>query len=117
MESLPQLLILALLGALGGVLSGMAGVGGGIVFVPALVYVAGWDIKEAVAASLVIIIFSSIAGTIRNQRGEDPVDWRTTAILSSTVAPATLIGVYVANVSPEMVVQVVFAIILLAFAY
>ena len=112
-----QFLVLAVLGVVGGMLAGAAGVGGGIVFVPTLVYVAGWDIKEAVAASLVIIIFSSIAGTIRNQRGEDPVDWRTTAILSSTVAPATLIGVYVASVSPETVVQVVFAIILLALAY
>ena len=95
----------------------MVGVGGGIVFVPTLVYVAGWDIKEAVAASLVIVIFSSLSGTIRNQRSEDPVDWRTAALLSSTVAPATLIGVYVASVSTETVVQVAFAAILLALAY
>ena len=61
-----QLLILAVLGVLGGVLAGVAGVGGGIVFVPALVYVAGWDIKEAVAASFVIIVFSSLSGTIRH---------------------------------------------------
>ena len=112
-----QLLILAVLGVVGGVLAGVAGVGGGIVFVPTLVYVAGWDIKEAVAASLVIIIFSSISGTIRNQRGQDPVDWRTAFILSSTLAPATLIGVYIARVSPEAVVQVVFATILFALAY
>ena len=117
MESIPQLLILAVLGALGGVLSGVVGVGGGIVFVPTLVYVAGWDIKEAVAASLVIVVFSSLSGTVRNQRSEDPVDWRTAAILSSTVAPATLIGVYVASVSSETVVQVAFAAILLALAY
>jgi uncharacterized membrane protein YfcA len=114
MADIPQLLILAVLGALGGVLSGMAGVGGGIVFVPALVYVAGWDIKEAVAASLVIIIFSSLSGTIRNQRSEDPVDWRTAAILSSTLAPATLIGVYVSSISSETLVEVT---ILLALAY
>ncbi|MDQ4062794.1 MAG: sulfite exporter TauE/SafE family protein [Actinomycetota bacterium] len=112
-----QLAVLAVLGVFGGVLAGAAGVGGGIVFVPTLVYVAGWDIKEAVAASLVIIIFSALSGTIRNQRGEDPVDWRTTVILSSTVAPATLIGVYVASISPEKVVQVVFATILLLLAY
>jgi uncharacterized membrane protein YfcA len=117
MASISQLLILAVLGALGGVLAGMAGVGGGIVFVPALVYVAGWDIKKAVAASLVIIIFSSLSGTIRNQRSEDPVDWRTTAILSSTIAPATLIGVYVSSISSETVVEVAFAAILLGLAY
>jgi uncharacterized protein len=112
-----QLLILAVLGTLGGALSGVAGVGGGIVFVPTLVYAAGWNIKEAVAASLVIVIFSALSGTIRNQRSEDPVDWRATAILSLAVAPASLIGVYISSVSPTTLVQFVFAAILLALAY
>ena len=79
MTDVLQLLFLAILGTLGGVLAGVAGVGGGIVFVPTLVYVAGWDIKEAVAASFVIIVFSSLSGTIRNARSEDPVDWRAAA--------------------------------------
>src|SRR4028119_687571 len=95
-----QLLILAVLGTLGGALSGVAGVGGGIVFVPTLVYAAGWDIKEAVAASLVIVIFSSLSGTIRNARSEDPVEWRPALLLAASVAPASLIGVLVSTVSP-----------------
>ena len=117
MEEILQLLILAVLGALGGVLAGIVGVGGGIVFVPALVYVAGWDIKEAVAASFVIIVFSSLSGTIRSARSEDPADWRAAALFASTVAPASLIGVYVSSVSPPSVVQVAFAGVLLALAY
>jgi uncharacterized membrane protein YfcA len=56
-----QLLILAALGVMGGVLSGLVDGGGGIIFVPALVYAAGWDIKEAVAASLVVVIFASLS--------------------------------------------------------
>ncbi|HEX8259912.1 MAG TPA: sulfite exporter TauE/SafE family protein [Rubrobacteraceae bacterium] len=112
-----QLLILAVLGTLGGALSGVAGVGGGIVFVPTLVYAAGWDIKEAVAASLVIVIFSSLSGTVRNQRSEDPVDWRATAVLSLAVAPSSLIGVYISTVSSTTLVQFVFAAVLLALAY
>lgn len=112
-----QLLILAALGLLGGVLAGVAGVGGGLVFVPTLVYVAGWDIKEAVAASFVIIVFSSLSGTLRNVRSEDPADWRAAGIFASTVAPASLIGVYLSNVSPASVVQFAFAGVLLALAY
>lgn len=112
-----QLVFLGLIGLVGGMLAGLVGVGGGIVFVPGLVYAAGWGIKEAVAASLFIIIFSSISGTIQNSRSEDPVDWRVAAILSVAVAPSALIGVAISTVSPETVVQVAFASLLLALAY
>ncbi|MDN5697591.1 MAG: sulfite exporter TauE/SafE family protein, partial [Rubrobacter sp.] len=112
-----QLLILLVLGVCGGALSGLVGVGGGIVFVPALLYVAGWNITEAVAASLAIIVFSSLSGTIRNARSENPVDWRTAGVLSLAVAPSTLIGVAISRVSPDAVVELVFAALLLCLAY
>ncbi len=112
-----QLLLLGLIGVAGGILSGLVGVGGGIVFVPGLVYAGGWEIKEAVAASLVIIVFSSLSGTLRNARSEDPVNWRVAGLLSLTVAPSSLIGVFISRVSPEIVVKVAFAVLLLALAY
>src|ERR687885_1153029 len=112
-----HLLLLAVLGLLGGVLSGLVGVGGGIIFVPALVYAAGWEIQEAVAASLVLIIFSSLSGTLRNLRSENPVNWRVAGILSVVAAPAALVGVLVSYVFGKTVVEVAFAILLLALAY
>jgi len=112
-----QLLISGLIGLIGGLLSGLGGVGGGIFFVPALVYVAGWGIKEAVAASLVVVIFSSLSGTIRNIRSEDPINWRNVALLASTVAPASLIGVAVSRFSPDVVVKLAFAALLVVLAY
>jgi len=112
-----QLVFLSVIGVVGGMLAGIVGVGGGIVFVPGLVYAAGWNIKEAVAASLVIIIFSSITGTIRNARSRDPVDWRVATILALAVAPSALIGVAISRVSSDTVVEMVFALILLALAY
>ena len=90
-------------------LSGLVGVGGGIVFVPGLVYAGGWNIQDAVAASLVIIIFSSLSGTIPNARSTDPVKWRVAGLLSLAVAPSSLIGVFISRVSPEVVVEVAFA--------
>jgi uncharacterized membrane protein YfcA len=112
-----ELVILSLAGLFGGVLAGLFGVGGGAVFVPALVYAAGWNIGEAAAASLVIIVFSALSGTLRSMRGEAPVDWRAAAIFSSVVAPSALIGVAVSRFAPEVVTQLVFAGFLLALAY
>ena len=112
-----QFLVLGVIGVIGGILSGLVGVGGGIVFVPGLVYAGGWEIKEAVAASLVIIVFSALSGTIRNARSDDPVNWRVAGLLSLTVAPSSLIGVFISRVSPEIVVKVAFAVLLLALAY
>jgi len=112
-----QFLILGVIGVIGGILSGLVGVGGGIVFVPGLVYAGGWEIKEAVAASLVIIIFSALSGTLRNARSDDPVNWRVAGLLSLTVAPSSLIGVAISRVSPETVVELAFATLLIALAY
>ena len=109
-----QLVLLSVIGIVGGVLSGLVGVGGGIVFVPGLVFAGGWQIKAAAAASLVIVVFSALSGTIRNARSEDPVDWGTAGILSLTVAPSSLIGVAVSRVSPETVVESAFATLLIA---
>jgi uncharacterized protein len=112
-----EFLFLGVIGVVGGMLSGLVGVGGGIVFVPGLLYAGGWRIQEAVAASLVIIIFSSLSGTIRNAKSADPVNWRVAALLSLAVAPSSLIGVLISRVSPEIVVKVAFATLLIALAY
>lgn len=77
-----QLIILGLLGLFGGSLAGLVGIGGAAIFVPALVYVAGWPIKEAVGASLVITVFTALSGTVRGIRSEDAVDWRVFGLLS-----------------------------------
>ncbi len=54
--------LLALVGLMTGVLSGMFGVGGGFVIVPALVLFSGMAIHQAVATSLFVIVLVSISG-------------------------------------------------------
>ncbi len=112
-----QYLILGLLGLFGGALSGLVGIGGAAIFVPSLLYVAGWDIHEAVGASLVITVFTALSGTLRGIRSEDPISWKTFALLSCVVAPSTLVGVAISRFSPESLVQIVFAAFLLFLAY
>jgi uncharacterized membrane protein YfcA len=54
---------LAVTGAIGGILSGAFGVGGGILMVPLLIGLAGMDQKRAAATSLVAILPTAIAGS------------------------------------------------------
>ena len=55
-------MLLAVVGLTTGFLSGMFGVGGGFVIVPALVLFSGMPINKAVATSLLIIVLVSISG-------------------------------------------------------
>jgi uncharacterized membrane protein YfcA len=55
---------LVLIGVVAGVFSALFGVGGGIVIVPLLVLVAGFEQRPAMATSLVAIGFTALAGTI-----------------------------------------------------
>lgn len=52
----PSLLLLAGIGALSGVLSGLFGIGGGVIIVPALIYLAGFDQHLATGTSLAVLL-------------------------------------------------------------
>ncbi len=54
--------VLAIVGLATGILSGMFGVGGGFVIVPALVLFSGMPIRRAIATSLLVIVLVSISG-------------------------------------------------------
>jgi uncharacterized membrane protein YfcA len=57
-------LALVLTGVVGGLLSGLFGIGGGIIMVPMLISVARMDQRHAAATSLVAIIPTAIAGSL-----------------------------------------------------
>ncbi len=61
--SLPGLLMV---GLFVGVLKGLMGIGGGVLLVPMLLLVVGLSAHQAVGTSLGVVLFSSIAGTIKH---------------------------------------------------
>lgn len=85
-------IIAALIGLVSGVSSGLFGVGGGIVMVPAMVYLLSppiKDIKQAIGTSLVVIIPTAIMGSYKHfQQGN--IEWRTVAGL----VPLAIVGSY-----------------------
>ncbi len=59
----PPLWVLLVVGAIGGVLSGAFGVGGGIIMVPLLIWLAKMNQRQAAASSLLAIVPTAIAGS------------------------------------------------------
>jgi uncharacterized membrane protein YfcA len=99
------------LGYVAGVLAGMFGVGGGILFVPTLTYL-GLSQLEAEATSLLAIIPTVLVGTWRNQR-YGSVRWRPAIIIGVSSIGATVAGAQVAEGLPESTLRKLFAVLLL----
>ncbi len=78
--SSPCALLLIIVGVLTGVLSGLFGVGGGFVIVPALVLFSGMPIHRAVGTSLLVITFVSISGVASHLWAGRDISWEVTSL-------------------------------------
>lgn len=102
----------ALLGICAGVAAGMLGIGGGAIFVPALVLVVGLDQVDAEATSLLAIIPVALVGAWR-QRAYGNLRVREGLTLGLAAIPGALVGVEIVNAVPERATKIGFAILLL----
>ena len=103
-----------LLGFAAGILAGLFGVGGGILFVPTLV-VLGLGQLDAEATSLLAILPTVAAGTWR-QRQYGNVRWRSSLVLGLASIAGVEAGVQIATALPEHVLRRLFAVLLLGVA-
>jgi uncharacterized protein len=104
----------AALGVLAGVLSGLFGVGGGILFVPILTWI-GLTQVHAEASSLLAIIPTVIVGVWRHQQYGN-VRWRPAAVLGVASIAATVGGAQLAISLPESTLRKLFAVLIICVA-
>ncbi len=76
------LLFFAIIGILGGVASGLFGVGGGLVFVPLLTMLKKMGLHQAIGTSIAIVIPTSMMSTYRHA-GAGNVDWKAAAWITA----------------------------------
>ena len=95
-------------GVAAGVVSGLFGVGGGVVFVPALVYIYDASQVGAEATSLLAIIPVALVGAWR-QHGYGNVRVREGIVIGVLAAGGAFGGVALANVLPERTLEIAFA--------
>lgn len=95
-----QYVIAAGIGLVGGVASGLFGVGGGIVMVTAMIFLLSppiRDIKQAIGTSLVVIIPTALMGAFKHYK-PDPalsnIHWPTAAWLAPTAIAGGYLGAW-----------------------
>jgi uncharacterized protein len=110
-----ELLLVIGLGVGTGVLAGLFGVGGGILFVPILVLFLDLGQVEAQATSLAAILPTVIAGAWQQHRYGN-VRWRAAAVLGVGAVVGVQVGVLVAHSLPEDVLRRLFGLLMIGVA-
>src|SRR5919199_6845191 len=113
--SAADLLGAAAIGFAAGTMSGLVGVGGGVLFVPGLVIFLNESQLRAESTSLLAIVVVALVGAWR-QHGYGNVRLRDGIIVGAVAIPGASLGVVVANVVPERALELGFAALLLAIA-
>ncbi len=108
--------VLASMGLLTGILSGLFGVGGGFVIVPALVLVGGMPIHRAVATSLVVITLVSAAGVAAYLAAGRPLGLTLTGLFILGGIGGMAVGTKVGRSLSGPTLQHGFAVVLLVMA-
>lgn len=110
-----EVLAVIVIGFAAGALSGMLGVGGGILFVPALALIGQLGHVEAEATSLLAIVPVSLLGAYR-QHGYGNVRVREGLLAGALALGGVAGGVALANAVPARALEVGFAVLTLLVA-
>jgi uncharacterized membrane protein YfcA len=105
----------ALIAVAGGLAGGLVGVGGGVLFVPALTIFLGLSQVEGESTSLLMIVIVALVGAYR-QNGYGNVRVREALVIGVLSPLGVLIGVGVANHVSERALQLSFAALALFMA-
>ncbi|MEX0620183.1 MAG: sulfite exporter TauE/SafE family protein [Solirubrobacterales bacterium] len=111
-----DLALAMLICALGGVVAGLIGVGGGIVFVPAMTVLLSKGQVEAESTSLLMIALVSVIGAWR-QKSYGNVNFRDAMLIGALSPVGVVVGVVLANLLPERALRIAFAMLALYMAW
>jgi uncharacterized membrane protein YfcA len=110
------LLLVVVSGAGVGLLTGILGVGGGFLVVPALVILLGLPVQVAVGTSLVVIAMNSAAGFLGHV-GSGSLDWTVTLIFVAAGLVGTFSGMRLSSRLSSSKLQKAFAVFVIALAF
>jgi uncharacterized protein len=111
------ILLLIMIGLAAGILSGMVGVGGGIIVVPALVFFLGFTQQQAQGTSLGLLLLPVGILAVINYYNKGHIDIRVVGIMAIAFIIGGWLGSKWALALPELTVRRIFAVILFYSAF
>jgi uncharacterized protein len=111
----PRHAILAVSGLGVGILTGLVGVGGGFLIVPALVLLAGVPMRRAIGTSLLVISLSTMTA-LAAHHGQARIAWRVVALFTALAVVGTLVGTRAGRRVPARQLRRAFGVLVLALA-
>ena len=107
------ILILLCIGLMAGILSGMVGVGGGIIIVPALIYFMNMNQHQAQGTSLAVLLLPVGILAVYNYYREGYVDLRSALIIAITFVIGGFIGSKISIAIDQGTLKKVFGLFML----
>ncbi|MBC7861525.1 MAG: sulfite exporter TauE/SafE family protein [Bacteroidia bacterium] len=108
-----EILILLAIGLVAGYMSGLVGIGGGLVIVPVLVYVLDYTQHKAQGTTLFMFLFPiGILGVMQYYKAGN-VDWKAAAFISATFIIGNLLGSKTALSMDQATIKKVFGAIII----
>jgi uncharacterized protein len=110
-------LMLVLIGLFAGILSGLIGVGGGIIVVPALVYFLGFSQHEAQGTSLGLLLLPVGILAVMNYYNRGFIDFKVVGIMCLAFVIGGFLGSKLSLSLSQEMVKKIFAIVLFYTAF
>ena len=114
--SLPIILGLIVLGVLAGVFSGVVGIGGGIIIVPALVYLFGLSQHQAQGTTLGLLMFPVGIMAVLQYYRQGHIDYRYVLFIAAGFVLGGYFGGKLAVNMPDHLIRKIFALLMMAIA-
>jgi hypothetical protein len=108
-KGMTEIIVLLAVGLAAGFLSGMVGVGGGIIIVPALVYFLGFSQQAAQGTSLFMLLLPTGIFAVLNYYQKGYVEWKVALIIASTFLLGGFLGSKLAISLNQDTIKKVFA--------
>lgn len=109
--------LLIIVGLLAGIISGFVGVGGGIVMVPAMVWVLGYSQHQAQGTSLAVIMFPVVLLAVRNYYRAGMIDPKVVLVIALAFFVGGYFGSRWSLALPMGTVQKIFGVIMLLASF